>query len=160
MTDTQEKRWYVTFGVPGGEYAVKSETDAIAAQIIDKLLTFLVDEHYEEYTASGRMEPDTTVFYRPAPPETAAWLEQYVAGGMWSTTGSGRRIVPGGWLILYTHQTIERNDQWGMEFVTAAASVPVALTRGITVISEDAERGYTRDDRELIPGGPDERPSP
>jgi hypothetical protein len=119
----------MTVGVPGGEYAVRAESKTDAVDVFTGDFTSYCAQAYV-----GLYREGTLPHIRPCPPDLVEWIEQLVAGGVWSITKSGMQIVPGGWALLHMHQNIERNDQWSMEYVTSAVFVPVAGTAGLTIL--------------------------
>jgi hypothetical protein len=114
-------RWYVTVGVPGGEFAVWADNQQ------DALYALLEGVDDLDYSTNKDFGPDEREHYnadpficRPAPPDLAEWLDTAM-----HTTGTDfswhRLKVPGGWIY-----------QGGLTEVF----VPVAGTPGITVVGE------------------------
>lgn len=107
-----DKRWFVTAGEQGGEYALKAATTDDAHKVYEK--------------AFGR-----STYLRPTPPDLVEWLEAELHSSSTLDRGAclsadARTNVPGGWLYF-----------GGAGESAAAAFVPVRGADGITVLTSE-----------------------
>jgi hypothetical protein len=141
--------WYMTVGVPGGEYAAQAEHLQAATDF------FMISGVLVFGQVSGSCIDG--VFFRPCPPDLAEWLDAkphclYAVNG-----GFMRQRVPGGWQYI----SVERTEH-PSECVTTCSDhtsqfIPVAGAAGITVIEAkpDAQRAtYERQLAEEAPEPP------
>ena len=122
-------QWYTTVGVPGGKYACKAESLSEAESKFEYYATGVI--FICPSTNKTDMDRAGNVLYgdgwkaRPAPPETAEWLEadweKYIADKLRT-----RVKVEGGWLC-----------EAGMGTDCHVTFIPVALASGITVIGDE-----------------------
>jgi hypothetical protein len=121
--------WYMTVGVPGGEYAVKAEDDAAARD------TFIVDYiSYRAWTPDG---PGTMPHVRPCPPEMVEWIEAEMHDYHETNAGIGRMKITGGWLYeVHDAQNLNPPEEYPNYNVVVHATerAPVAGAAGLTVL--------------------------
>ena len=110
--------WFVTAGVPGGEYAMRADTKRRAVN------TFAL--YFER----------DMMHVREAPPELAEWLD-VPEGAKREIDSCGRYKTEGGWVELQYGQAYVDGIGWS-ESVVGAVFIPVALASGITVIGSPA----------------------
>jgi hypothetical protein len=139
---TNVTQWFVTVGVPGGEYACQAENREAAQHIIVPHLQ-AADCAYIAQKEEPLMFSDR-IFLRPAPPELAGWLNaKYGEWQLVSEATCYSMRVHGGWLFTVV------NDLAGVDFgallrgegqkkdekAAGCIFVPVAMAGGITVLS-------------------------
>jgi len=129
------KQWFVTIGVPGGEYAVKAQSTYLAANaFVEKLFALPGDKSdcplivpiNDECYGRGWYGNITV---RPAPPDLVEWIEE---GFKQTPTHDWRYRCEGGW--IYEIFNRENSQQ-----VVGGVVVPVALAAGLTVLEEEAK---------------------
>ncbi len=123
MSETTDKQWYVTVGVPGGDYACRTECSS-------QMRYAFCTQIKESFAGAIELEIDCNfINYRPAPPDLAEWLDAEMHNAVDAETNRAqlgtntRTKVPGGWFYV-----------GGAGGSAAAVFVPVAGASGITVI--------------------------
>lgn len=123
------KKWFVTGGVVGGQFAVKVERVYKAMELFNAAMSkdvFPVSKHAPI--------DDVGISVRPAPPDLVEWLD--TAMGIFYETSITNRLsesallkVPGGW--MHYENNVPDTKEFDRVFI------PVALASGITVIPDD-----------------------
>lgn len=109
--------WYMTVGVPGGEYAIWAgcNHDAVEVVRLHPVVSrwFHIDVEYD-------------VPIRPCPPDIVGWIE--------NRAPANHIKVTGGWLFLDRDRDLPHGFVQG-----SAVFIPVAHTENLTVLETPSE---------------------
>lgn len=133
-------KWWITVGIPGGEYAVKAEDLDAAWRLIWPAMGWSgnVPEKFADVCNMARAAGTPVEFkIRPCPPDLVEWIETEMHkwhhigdSGGWS--GTERMKVEGGWRWREWESANE-----GFEFRACTTDfIPVPLTANLTIIQE------------------------
>lgn len=114
-------RWFMTVGVPGGEYAVKADDPDKAWNALSPVMGFSGDGPLTRKKVNEALKANgyEAVTLRPAPPDLVEWLECGVAQMAYQNK------VQGGWL-----------RHLGGD-IPVGVFVPVRGADGITVLTSE-----------------------
>lgn len=104
-------KWYMTVGVPGGEYAVKADDIAYSIMLLEDATQII----------RATSDPFLTYRVRPCPPDLVEWIEAGISAGI---------KVPGGWILIVL------SDRNAAEMATF---IPVAGAAGLTILENPDE---------------------
>ena len=135
---TDEKKWYVTVGVHGGEYVVEAESASGAHALLIahpgiQASTLLHRPRLDNKELDAYLQAMFEVRLRPAPPDLVEWIEAEY-GTRYGEADNLRMKCAGGWRYL-DRQVVMRDEHFSYSLETVSSTfVPVVLAAGLTVI--------------------------
>jgi hypothetical protein len=114
--------WYMTVGVPGGEYASQDGTG---------------DELLQHHVVKAAVALGARILIRPCPPDLVEWIEAEDHDYHETNAGIGRMKITGGWLYeVHDAQNLNPPEEYPNYNVVVHATerAPVAGAAGLTVL--------------------------